>query len=185
MSYVKNSEMFQRMMDERDVSDQDYREYAAMRNGELKERGFVMAAANETPFSAPINHDKLIEDWRNGIANPLFTFIELKRMTQEIEAYLNEVKPSAITEAGKYRSGEVVYGMAVSVMQNAGAKWDYKNVPEWVEKKKELEKIEERAKAAYTAKVNGEMLVKEGAELIHPATYKPGSTTVKVELPKK
>lgn len=110
-------------------------------------------------------------------------FADFKRLIDWLTEQQAEIKDLAILEASKHPEKQFnVFGAKIQYREGAG-RWDFKNLPDWNDKKKELETIEDKHKAAYQAWQRGGMYVdEETGEQIQPAAYIAGSPTISVTL---
>lgn len=109
----------------------------------------------------------------------------LELLAKEIS---DRVGDEATDELAK-NGGEIgIAGMTLK-RKSAAGRWDYKEIPEWVEKKKELEAIEETAQLAYSLMTKkkigtGPQVVGEDGEIMIPAKWNPGKEIVEVTIAK-
>ena len=75
----------------------------------------------------------------------------LKTKEREVKAAIELIQPEAYLDAEKYGGTSFkAHGFAFE-LRGGGRQWDYKGIPEWADKNKELKEIEASAKAAYSA----------------------------------
>lgn len=116
----------------------------------------------------------------------------LKAYSKYLELLAKEISDRVSDEATDelaQNGGEVgIAGMTLKKKSAAG-RWDYKEIPEWVEKKKELEAIEETAQLAYSLATKkkigtGPQVVGEDGEIMIPAKWNPGKEIVEITIAK-
>ena len=119
----------------------------------------------------------------NGEVDPLRGFIHLKRAYELIKVIMDEIKEEAVSEAEKYNEKEFkVDGVSVGVKSGAG-RWSYKGISDWDEAKGKLSEIEERHKTAYKMIGKGDLIV--DGEIVQPAKFMPGATTLAISFKKE
>lgn len=118
------------------------------------------------------------ENVLEGNASALESFARLKHLAEHLASAMEDIKQDAITEAKKYEHGRVVFGYSVTINQNAGARWDYKHIPEWATQSEKLKQIEDCAKAGYRNLEKIGTSVTDDGEVVVPAKYKPGGETL-------
>lgn len=122
-----------------------------------------------------------VQEVLDGNFPALEAFANMKHLADHLALCMETIKSTAIEEAKKYEKGAVVHGYKLSVNQNAGARWDFSHIPEWVAKKKELSDIEDRAKTAFQNSKKGIMAVANDGELVESARYKGGREAIVLE----
>lgn len=109
----------------------------------------------------------------------------LELLAKEIS---DRVGDEATDELAK-NGGEIGLAGMTLKKKSAAGKWDYKEIPEWVEKKKELEAIEATAQLAYSLMTKkkigtGPQVVGEDGEIMIPAKWNPGKEIVEITIAK-
>lgn len=117
---------------------------------------------------------------------------ELKAFAKYLELLAKEISDrvgdEATDELAK-EGGEVGLSGMTLKKKSAAGRWDYKEIPEWVEKKKELEAIEQTAQLAYSLMTKkkigtGPQVVGEDGEVMIPAKWNPGKEIVEITIAK-
>jgi hypothetical protein len=120
----------------------------------------------------------------DGESNALAAYVALKEFERELADALKAVKPLALDEAESF--GEKTfdaYGAKISVKNGPGT-WKYDGIHQYTVAKATLKSIEDLAKKAYEAKKAGMTVVDAHGEIIQPAEYKEGETTISITLNK-
>ena len=106
-----------------------------------------------------------------GDVNPLEAFIYLNWMMKVAEGAKKRLLDEAITEAEKYPEKEAeVYDAKVTVKNGAG-RYTYPD---------SIKKLQELSKLACKAQKQNNTIVDDNGEIVEPATYKQGSTTLAI-----
>lgn len=127
---------------------------------------------------------QLAEDVQNGNSNALEQYIVLKRLENDFKSVMAIVRDLAIDEADKY--GEKTFeafGAEITKKSDPG-RWNYKEIPQWADKKEQLKDIEELAKQSYNQKVKstGVVIVDEDGIEIEAAQYTDGKSNISIKL---
>ena len=123
---------------------------------------------------------------QNGTNDPLYSFIELKRIMDATKHTLDAIKPDAMAELEKHGKGEHAINGAICSVSNVGGRWDFKHVPEWMELKTKMTEIESKLKTAYKSNQNGLMSVNsDSGEIMELPKYSGSTETLKIRLLKK
>ena len=125
-----------------------------------------------------IKIETIKQDVEEGTINALEAYVMLKTIEKELKESLDIVKEHALEEAEKY--GEKTFdafGAEVGVKNGAG-RWDFKKLDWW--KVYQLE--QDSAKEAYKMSQKGQKLITDDGEVIEPATYLPGKTTLSIRI---
>lgn len=126
--------------------------------------------------------EKLTAEAIEGNESPLKAYIEIKKEISRLELLMEKIKRSAIAEAGNMDSKNFnVFGASITYVESAGSKWDFSNIFEWKELKKQMDDLEAKHKTAYQAWKRGSQYIDENGEVISPAAYKEGSPTIQVK----
>ena len=119
---------------------------------------------------------KISEAIINESIKPFDAYLKLREISDTALELMKQIKASAIDDlkenGGKYEDEKLTI-----VIHNSAGTWNFKNIPEWTKKKKELEEIESNAKDAFKAWEKGKTIIEEG-EIITPALYKQGDETL-------
>ena len=104
-----------------------------------------------------------------GTKNALIIYAELKALLDETKAAVDAVQPLAMEEAEKHGEKAFEFKGFKFERRNGRATYSFKNIPEWNEKKLQLQEVEKRAKAALAA-ANKNILTatEDGEEVIFP-----------------
>jgi len=111
-------------------------------------------------------------DAEEGIMDSLHAYIELDKLEKTVKDSKDKLKELAFKKAEQY--GEKSFeDFGAKVELSGKTTWDFKHIPAWNDKKKELSDIEESAKmAAINATKNIESANNSTGEVIVPATSK-------------
>jgi DNA mismatch repair ATPase MutL len=105
-----------------------------------------------------INYIKLVEDAENGEESPFKAMAILQELQKEIKECMDQIKPIVIQEAAKYDKTFEKDGFKIE-QRNGRRTWNYKGIPEWMQKEKEKKEIEETAKEMYSLYEKGKLVV--------------------------
>ena len=119
----------------------------------------------------------------SGNMNPLQGYVMLKQIEAQLKDCFDIVKDQAIDKAEKYGKGEhEAYGCKFQV-RNAAGRWDFSNLQEHSEMKQALKDYEDGMKAAYKARLSGQVMVNQSTgELNELPEFKEGKTTISIKL---
>lgn len=113
-----------------------------------------------------------MEDYEDGNVDALETAIKMRKDYERLEIQMNlrktwfeENKESINNEADKYPAGFKGYKIGT----HTSTKYDYKNIPEWVNLKAKLTEIESNAKETLKAVEKGKTVVDEDGCVLIPA----------------
>lgn len=123
---------------------------------------------------------KITQGVKEGMTSPFAVMYKLQQAEKEINTMIEEVKIIAFADAEPYEKTFEKDGMTVE--QRAGGKiWNYKNIPEWIEKKKELTDLEANYKGAYSAYEKGEQIIDEDGVVVSipEVSFKKNSIIIK------
>ena len=112
---------------------------------------------------------------------PLAFHIHLKEMAEAIKELQDQVKPLALTEAGKWH-GQVYQGYEIT-RKAGGGRYNYDHIPEIIELKNQVKELEKQAQYAYKTTTQG-LLISADGELITPAQYIQNEDTIQIKLSK-
>ena len=112
---------------------------------------------------------------------PLAFHIHLKEMAEAIKELQDQVKPLALTEAGKWH-GQVYLGYEIT-KKAGGGRYNYDHIPEIIELKNQVKELEKQAQYAYKTTNQG-LLISADGELITPAHYIQNEDTIQIKLSK-
>ena len=129
--------------------------------------------------------DGIIYEVENGEVSALNSYIELKRMSKELDEALKSIKDEALSEAEQYGKGEqVIHGAVVSV-RAVGGKWKFDHIGEWKEIEDKKKAIEAKYKNAFKNAENGLYNVAESTgEILELPSYSAGPDAIILKFPK-
>jgi len=122
----------------------------------------------------------LLTDVEEGNISALKAYIELKKEADLLASALKQVKEAAIEEAETYGKGEHQAHGAKFQVKNAAGKYSYKHIDNWRIIKEELTALETSYKLAAQEAEKGRQFITEDGEIIPPANYTPGATTISI-----
>lgn len=134
-----------------------------------------------------MNITKTISDYYQGNTNLLDALISLEKEREILEAQLQRIKDfkqqnseEIEIQAKEYKEGYKGFRFEV---KSGRVTYDFKSIPEWSHKNKEIKELEKKYKAALNAKINGlkyANIDEDGAEMILPnVKYSKPSVIVK------
>ena len=124
--------------------------------------------------------EKMIEV-EGGNQCPLAFYIELKEITDLVKDLMDQIKPTALTEASKWH-GQVYCGYEI-IKKAGGGRYNYDHIPEIIELKNQVKELEKQAQYALKTINNGLLITADG-ELITPAQYIQNDDTIQIKLVK-
>ena len=124
--------------------------------------------------------EKMIEV-EGGNKCPLAFYIELKEITDLLKDLMDQIKPTALTEASKWH-GQVYCGYEI-IKKAGGGRYNYDHIPEIIELKNQVKELEKQAQYALKTINNGLLITADG-ELITPAQYIQNDDTIQIKLVK-
>jgi len=107
---------------------------------------------------------------------PLQFHIELKELADTIKNFQDQVKPLALTEAGKWH-GQVYQGYEIT-RKAGGGRYNYDHIPQVVELKNALKEREKLHQHAYKNMNHGIYLNEQTGEVYEPAQYLQNEDTI-------
>lgn len=129
-----------------------------------------------------MNIQELVSKAQEGIEYPLIAYIELKRLEKQIKDGLEALKEEAVKEAENYESKEFKLNGAKITVKNAAGIWDFSRVKQVTTAEATLKKYKQLAKDAAKASEENLVLQDENGEIIQPAFYVEGQTTIAVSI---
>lgn len=142
----------------------------------------AIALLNYNPFVQQLNH--LQKATEEGWVNPVDTSVALKHIEEAIKRVRAATMDIAVQEAEKHPEKELKHlGATVAIMPGRKT-YSFAHIQEWKKTNDDLKKIEKDAKAAADAQANGRSFVTDDGEIITPAEYKIGSSTLRITLDK-
>ena len=118
--------------------------------------------------------NKVIE----GEIDALKAYIELKRIDKELKSALAKIQDLALSEAEKYESKTFDAFNAEINVRNAAGRWDFKHLDWWIVFQAE----QGSAKQAYELSLKSKTMIDPDGEIVQPAKYMPGKTTIAIKL---
>ncbi len=125
--------------------------------------------------------DQLVQDVQDGNADALAVFIELKRLSSQVESAIKQIKDEAVDEANKYGKSFEMQGAKITV-KSAATRYKYDHIPEWKQHKEQLKAIEELAKQALKARQNKLYVSDDEGIISEPAKAIPGADTLSISF---
>lgn len=114
---------------------------------------------------------QIVGSVEKGKVNPLEAFIFLNWMAKISDAAKKQLLEQAIEEAEKYPEKEADLYDATVTVKNAAGRYTYPD---------SVKKAQEQSKLAYKAQKDGNAITDDNGEIVEPATYKQGSTTLSI-----
>ena len=105
-----------------------------------------------------INYIQLVEDTENGVESPFKAMAILNELAEEIKQCQKQIKPIVVLEAEKYDKTFEKDGFKME-RRNGRRTFNYKTIPDWVQKEKEKKEIEDTAKEMYSLYEKGKLVV--------------------------
>lgn len=128
-----------------------------------------------------MNTEQIIEQVNNGYMTALDAYILLDTQKKQLEEAISSVKEDAVEEARKLGTdnGTVTYRDVKLQKVASRASYSYSHIPTWIDRKSELQNVEELAKLA--AKYGKPQADPDTGEFIPPAivTYSKEGLSVK------
>lgn len=128
-----------------------------------------------------MNTEQILKQVEDGEMSPLDAYILFETLKKELEEAVSTVKEDAIEEARKLGTdnGAVQYRDVKLQKVASRASYSYTHIPSWIDKKGELQNIEELAKLA--AKHGKPQAYPDSGEVIPPAivTYSKEGLSIK------
>jgi hypothetical protein len=107
---------------------------------------------------------------------PLQFHIELKELADTIKNFQDQVKPLALTEAGKWH-GQVYHGYEIT-RKAGGGRYNYDHIPQVMQLRGELKEREKLHQHAYKNMNHGIYLNEQTGEVYEPAQYLQNEDTI-------
>ena len=126
-------------------------------------------ALNKGTLNAQIQN--IVGSVERGDVNPLEAFIFLNWMGKLAEGAKKKLLDQAIDEAEKYPEKEAEIYDAIVTIKNGAGRYTY---PESIKKLQELSKL------ACKAQKEDKTIVDDNGEIVEPAVYKEGKTTLSI-----
>lgn len=123
---------------------------------------------------------KILDDVEDGNISALKAYMDIKREADIYAAALKQIKDAAIDEAEKYGKGEHDAEGGRFQVKNASGKYSYKHIEAWVAANKVLKDLEDGYKKAAQEREKGRNVVTDDGEIVEPADFTPGATTIAI-----
>jgi hypothetical protein len=123
---------------------------------------------------------QLVQDVLDGNQDPLEAFGLLKRLQDNIDRCIAEIKPDALSEAEKDKNK--TYPLFKTEFRNGKRTWDFDTVPLIVDMENKLKAIKAVYKSAYEQSQKGMQTVDQDGVLLDLPTCKHGEDTISVKL---
>ncbi len=91
----------------------------------------------------------LVSDLNDGELSALDLYIDLKNIEKFVSEQISIISDEALTDAEQYGKGEHVRNGVIFSVRGGAGRWDFKDCPEWITKKKEIETIETGLKSMF------------------------------------
>jgi hypothetical protein len=105
-----------------------------------------------------INRSELVQQVLDGYESPLQALAILKEEKEHVEKCIKEIEDVALDEAQKQGAKSFQYKNWSFELRNGRRIFDFKHIPEWVERQQSLKEVEERAKHAFMAKTQSNVI---------------------------
>ena len=125
--------------------------------------------------------EKMIEV-EGGNQCPLAFYIELKEITDLVKDLMDQIKPTALTEASKWH-GQVYCGYEIT-KKSGGGRYNYDHIERVVQLKNQLKEWERIHQVAYKTMNQGVYLNQDTGEVYEPAQYIQNDDTIQIKLVK-
>lgn len=116
-----------------------------------------------------------------GFINPIEAIGAIKQFSKALETAKKAITDEAIDELQKWPNGFENSNVKIE-LRNTARRYSFKHIPEWAEKKAELQDIEATAKGALKGYEKGLDMVNSDGEVIQPAKVSGGGQSVFVTL---
>tara|TARA_R110000850_G_scaffold86835_1_gene186830 strand:- start:46 stop:492 length:447 start_codon:yes stop_codon:yes gene_type:complete len=132
----------------------------------------------------PTNITEQLKDLENAVLGGWISGLDASLAVKKFESLLGSLKKniqeSAITEARSFPNG-YASSLGKVELRSTATRYSYKHIPEWNEKKSELDAIEQKAKLVAKS---GVVLFSEEGVQIEPAISSGGSESIFITLRK-
>lgn len=129
-----------------------------------------------------MDYFQLYQDVIEGRKKALPSYIELKRMADELSPVMEALKELATEEFQSEWGGKEAVIAGATVTKHSGGRYDYSGVTGWKQAKDKVTLLEKQAQLAY--KAGGPVLDEETGELTEPAKYIPNKESITIKFPK-
>jgi hypothetical protein len=128
----------------------------------------------------------LVDDHANGEIDALDLYIDLKNIEKFVAEQISIISDDALTDAEKYGKGEHVRNGVVFGVRAGAGRWDFKDCPEWITKKKEIETIETGLKSMFNLVQSnpGQYVNAETGEIPSLPKYNKSKDSLMIKFPK-
>lgn len=123
----------------------------------------------------------LAGDVCEGVEDPLIGYAHLKRIEAAVKECLAAIQDDVLAEASKYEKTFEKHGCKFE-QRNGARRWDFKGIPEWMDKITDLKAFEAKCKEAFSAMEKGLVVfnTEDGTEFPLPkVTHSKDSLTIK------
>lgn len=112
---------------------------------------------------------QLVQDVIDGNENALKAYGLLKDLSKQVSEALKEVEGAAIDEAQKF--GEKTFNSMdwKFELRDGARRYNFKNIPQWVEMNKKMKDAEKLYKSASSAFEKGQNIIDENGEVVPAA----------------
>ena len=123
---------------------------------------------------------QLVQDVLDGNQDPLEAFGLLKRLQDNIDRCVAEIKPEAVSEAEKFGSKQ--FDLFKVEFKGGSRRYYYESVPIIFDLETEVKRLKAVYKSAYENAQKGMQTVDEDGVLLDLPTCKHGEDTISVKL---
>ena len=117
----------------------------------------------------------------DGAIDPLLAYTMLHRLKSAVDLTMKSCQDQAVSEAEKYNEKTFKFNGYEITRKAAAGRWDFKHIPQWNQKKAELESVEESHKMAFKLAEKGDVYVNSDGEAVEPAHYSVGKETISLK----
>lgn len=117
-----------------------------------------------------MNVSQLVQDVIDGAEDPLKAYANLKEYQKFVSTALSEIEGVAMEEAEKFEKTFEYNGFRFTRVDGRKL-YNFKTMPSWVSKQKELKEIEEKGRAALTAMEKDLLSVTQDGEMAELPTF--------------
>jgi hypothetical protein len=128
----------------------------------------------------------MVDEFENGNVSALDLYIELKSIENFVGDHISNISDDALSDAEQYGKGEHIRNGVIFAVRNGAGRWDFKHVPEWNAKKKEIETIETGLKSLYNlVQANpGQYVNTDTGEVPTLPAYNKSKDSLMIKFPK-
>ena len=129
-----------------------------------------------------MDYFQLHQDVIEGRKKALPSYVELKRMADELALVMEALKELATDEFYQEWGGKEAVIAGATVSKHSGGRYDYSGVTGWKQAKDKVTLLEKQAQLAY--KAGGPVVDESTGGLTEPAKYIPNKETISVKFQK-